>query len=554
MKRRVISLVIIGFHLVLLSFALRLSAVAQTGAQPTPPVSDTGLPSLQIRVHQQVPFSLTLGASPATTATLTQPLALTQTVAVTLDLHFDFTLTDTLTATIPSVATLIFANQQTTTLPFSLTIALTPTASLVITPLSPITVTPLLAGDALTDTAGTPITATLALTPTAITTVTTAAAIATTVAITANVRSGPDTTFDVQATFQAGQPVTLVAQNGDGTWYLLDNGLWVAAFLLSEQPTDLPQATEELATALREQNPLTATVALTATTAISDAAPITPTAPVTPTTPGLPTLRPTPTPATPATTAVVTPTTTITPTTPVTTASSITSEPPSVTLDANLREGPGTTFAVVGGTITGQAINIVARNADGSWFRLDNGGWVAAFLVASAPDPTTIPVFDPNAPVTPAAATAAITLTTTLTPTAALTPTFGVRENLYVIRVDGIADRYDFALTQIEGLVSQAQADTTLLENQQWIIQMTTMITLLRSAGDELAGLAVPQLFTAAHQDLLAAATAYTTAADLLAEGIDQLAADTLSQATAQIQAGNTALGAAQTTIERLTP
>ena len=442
-------------------------------------------------------------------------------------------------------------------MPFSLTIALTPTASLLITPLSPITVTPLLASDALTDAAGTPITATLALTPSAIT-VTTAAAIATTVAITANVRSGPDTTFAVQATFQAGQPVTLVAQNGDGTWYLLDNGLWVAAFLLSEQPTDLPQATEELATALREQNPLTATVALTATTAISDATPITPTIPVTPTTTGLPTLRPTPTPASGATTSPVTPTTTITPTTPVTstvtTTSSTTTEPPSVTLDANLREGPGTTFPVVGGTITGQAINIVARNADGSWFRLDNGGWVAAFLIANAPDPTTVPVFDPNAPVTPAAATAAITPTTTLTPTAALTPTFGVRENLYVIRVDGIADRYDFALTQIEGLVSQAQADTTLLENQQWIIQMTTMITLLRSAGDELAGLAVPQLFTAAHQDLLAAATAYTNAADLLAEGVDQLAADTLSQATAQIQAGNTALGAAQTAIERLTP
>jgi len=540
MKRRLISLVIIGLHLLLLTFVLRLPVAARASRQATPPSTTPVVAPLQLRVQQQVPLTIVVPATPTT-----DTVGVTQTVAVTLALQVDFVLTDTLTATLPASVIFRFAEQPTTTGPISFLVALTPTASLVLTPLAPITVTPLISATELTATTGTPITATLLTT--------TPAAIATTVAITANIRSGPDTTFDVRATFVPGEPVSVVARNNDSTWYLLDNGLWVAAFLLSEQPTDLPIATEELATTLRALNPLTvpspliATTPLTATGALTETTtPVTATIPTTTTTAGLPTLRPTPTPATTAVTA----------TTPVTTSAPVTTTaaPPRVTLDANLREGPGTTFPVVGGTVTGQALTIVARNADGSWFRLDNGGWVAAFLVANAPDPATVPLFDENAPAPTPTATTPLTPTTPLTSTAPVSPTFGVRENLYAIRVDGIADRYDFALTQIEGLVTQAQADTALLENQQWIIQMTTMITLLRSAGDELQGLAPPDLFAGAHTDLLTAATAYTAAADLLAEGIDQLQADILAEATAQINAGNIALGAAQTAIERLSP
>lgn len=50
---------------------------------------------------------------------------------------------------------------------------------------------------------------------------------------------------------------------------------------------------------------------------------------------------------------------------------------------ANLRGGPGTNFPVVGGTQTGQGLTIVAKNDAGDWYQLDNGQWIAAFLVAN---------------------------------------------------------------------------------------------------------------------------------------------------------------------------
>jgi len=55
----------------------------------------------------------------------------------------------------------------------------------------------------------------------------------------------------------------------------------------------------------------------------------------------------------------------------------------SATTAANLRGGPGTNFPVVGGTQTGQALTIVAKNDAGDWYQIDNGQWLASFLVAN---------------------------------------------------------------------------------------------------------------------------------------------------------------------------
>lgn len=57
---------------------------------------------------------------------------------------------------------------------------------------------------------------------------------------------------------------------------------------------------------------------------------------------------------------------------------------------ANLRGGPGTTYPVVGSVKVGQALNLVAKNADGSWLKIDSGQWIATFLVTNAP--TDLPV------------------------------------------------------------------------------------------------------------------------------------------------------------------
>jgi endonuclease YncB( thermonuclease family) len=49
---------------------------------------------------------------------------------------------------------------------------------------------------------------------------------------------------------------------------------------------------------------------------------------------------------------------------------------------ANLRAGPSTDNPIVGKAQTGQEIVLVASNAAGTWYRLDQGAWIAARLVA----------------------------------------------------------------------------------------------------------------------------------------------------------------------------
>ncbi|WP_298980619.1 helix-turn-helix domain-containing protein [Caldilinea sp.] len=62
-----------------------------------------------------------------------------------------------------------------------------------------------------------------------------------------------------------------------------------------------------------------------------------------------------------------------------------TAAPARVITAANLRQGPSTEFPIVGGAVEGQEILLVGRNADGSWYRLDNGAWIFAQLVENAP-------------------------------------------------------------------------------------------------------------------------------------------------------------------------
>lgn len=58
---------------------------------------------------------------------------------------------------------------------------------------------------------------------------------------------------------------------------------------------------------------------------------------------------------------------------------------------ANIRSGPGTTYAVVRSVQAGEPLTLDGRLADGSWLRLADGSWIAAFLVANAPQ---LPVVD----------------------------------------------------------------------------------------------------------------------------------------------------------------
>jgi len=57
-----------------------------------------------------------------------------------------------------------------------------------------------------------------------------------------------------------------------------------------------------------------------------------------------------------------------------------------VKVNANLRQGPGTTYPIVGGATAGQTLTVTGRNAAGDWYQLAGGAWIFAALVEGAPD------------------------------------------------------------------------------------------------------------------------------------------------------------------------
>lgn len=60
--------------------------------------------------------------------------------------------------------------------------------------------------------------------------------------------------------------------------------------------------------------------------------------------------------------------------------------PQAVVADAaNLRAGPGTTYAVVGSANFGESLSLAGQSADREWFQTDGGAWIAGFLLSEPP-------------------------------------------------------------------------------------------------------------------------------------------------------------------------
>jgi hypothetical protein len=64
-----------------------------------------------------------------------------------------------------------------------------------------------------------------------------------------------------------------------------------------------------------------------------------------------------------------------------------TTVPGTVVTNANLRGGPGTNYPIVGKAAAGSTVNVVEATADRTWYYLDNGSWIAAFLVKLSASP-----------------------------------------------------------------------------------------------------------------------------------------------------------------------
>lgn len=559
MNRRLLILAIFAINIVLAVTLLQLPLDAapngqaiRNGEGDEGDQEPLGQP-VAVHIRQLLPVTLTFtSAAPVTTTA-----ALTQAMPVTMQLDLQLLITQTLTSTVQSTVTLTLSNGVTVTTPISLIVGLLPSTTLVVTPLA--TITPVVVVEATptptltpsptrTATPTTPPTPTATVTPTLAITATAATtpalpAITSTVNITANLRSGPGETFPALGQAASGQPVVVVGISADNGWYLLANGAWIFTTLVDNPPANPPLADADLAAAVQA-------------TATALASLATPTAP--------PTVPATLTPA-----SVLTATTTPTPApillpTPTPTAAPA---PPSVTVNANLRSGPGLEFPIIGGTISGQTLNIVARTASGDWFLLDNGGWVAGFLVANPPDLATVPVFGgeeeitPSEPLTttpPVTTTAGLTTTAPLTPTTAATTvtpvTLSVLDNLYLVDAAEVVARYDRALADLDSLIAQAAQNTTLLQDANWLQSMTNAIALLRATNSRVRSLQSTSVTQAIQNDLVAAADAYDTAALLLATGIDEGSPATFDEALAAITRATTRLNSASDAIADLTP
>ena len=152
------------------------------------------------------------------------------------------------------------------------------------------------------------------------------------------VRIGPDERYDIMGQLGEGDAVRVVACTPGCTWYRTEAGGWLPAGMLIGASTDLP--------------------------VIADIAAVVPTPTPTPEPPALmlPTVTPSPVPPTPyAWTGAY--------------AGDV----------AILRRGPGTVFDQASVAMANDPLVIVAQNHTGDWYQLDNGLWIAVFLVNNRP-------------------------------------------------------------------------------------------------------------------------------------------------------------------------
>ncbi len=379
--------------------------------------------------------------------------------------------------------------------------------------------------------------------------------------ITVNLRAGPGLDFDVVGQAGADQPVEVVAQNIDGTWYLLDSGQWVATDFVAEVAPAPPIASDALIAQVQANaaagNAEPAAEEPPADDVPADDAPA----------------DDAPADDAPADDA------------PADDAPAPPTDPPTPAVDANLRAGPGIAFDVTGGTVAGQPITIVGRTDAGDWFLLDNGGWIFVDLITNAPAIEDVPVVDetgavqgqaeappeadasevdapdadaPDADVPDADAPDAdapdADATEVDVPAATQALPLTATEIDYVDGVNDIQRSFDFAFSEIERLISEVGQDPSLVEDGDWSLELSTAIAILRITAREVDALEPPDRFAGANVSLVEAAGSYRSAADLIGDGVADFDTDIIASAIEQIQAGSIAFERAREAISAESP
>ncbi len=157
-----------------------------------------------------------------------------------------------------------------------------------------------------------------------------------------NLRAGPGIEYDRVDGINFGEEASIVGISADGEWYLLENGVWLFAALVTEA-VDVPvqqAATEETQEDTEETDIEQADTDDESTTETEQ----------------------TETDAEQPQPVVIAP------------------------RGANLRAGPGLEYDRVDGAEEGQILAVVAQDESGEWLKLEDGSWIFAALVENVPE------------------------------------------------------------------------------------------------------------------------------------------------------------------------
>ena len=214
-------------------------------------------------------------------------------------------------------------------------------------------------------------------------------------------------------------------------------------------------------------------------------------------------------------TATTTPTATAT-TTPTEEAGDATSY--TANRQSNVRSGPGTDFEIVRTIEQGDEVMVVGQNEDGTWLELDDGNWMAAFLI----DPTEAGT-DTDASVTGTAP-----VTTTVAPGAV-----GNQAALavYLLENEAINTYMSNSLATLEELLQDPQPASA-----QWRLQVAAQVAVISGASEELLALAPVSGYEELYDQVVAMATACSEATDEVNLGITNVSPTDLRAAAESIQ------------------
>jgi uncharacterized protein YgiM (DUF1202 family) len=187
---------------------------------------------------------------------------------------------------------------------------------------------------------------------------------------------------------------------------------------------------------------------------------------------------------------------------------------------ANIRQGPGTNYAIVASAKQDEVLMVVDSEVERQWVHVttSNGtqGYMSAtLLVKGSPTPLEA------------------------TPTSQGADSVTADDQAYAQDILDMLTEYQDSLTNISVLMGKGGQDPTLILDADWKHQVALNLAIWKLEWQEIQLLEPPARFIKVHQEVLIFGQHFDRAADLTAAGIDQFDQTKLRQAAAEIDLGN---------------